>query len=272
MSEYSRTAPLFANERLNNIYKKAEAKLVLKTAASSRPASTRPASTRPASTRPVSSSRKLDYSGAYKAALDAESRNRGDRDRAARDPITGNYNKEIANKFQYYFPQGHNTSEKRINHLREKADRAEQDRARKAAATKEPEFLFKEYNFGDYKYDDTNLNSHSPVRSDSSSSNSSDDLSRLHIHFPTNRLNRRIQQAQKFAAAQNYAADHAGGYTKLTKIGLLARIMNIKKKAAKRKVKPAKPTKRPAKPIARKAAKPTRPVVRRRKPTIVRRK
>jgi hypothetical protein len=61
-----------------------------------------------------------------------------------------------------------------------------------------------------------------------------------------------------------------GGYAKLTKMGLLARIMNIKKKAAKRKVKPAKPTKRPAKPIARKAVKPTRPVVRRRKPTGVR--
>jgi hypothetical protein len=73
-----------------------------------------------------------------------------------------------------------------------------------------------------------------------------------------------------------------GGYAKLTKMGLLARIMNIKKKAVKRKVKPAKPTKptkRPTKPIARKAAKPkpaakptkpTKPVVRRRKPTGVR--
>jgi len=72
-----------------------------------------------------------------------------------------------------------------------------------------------------------------------------------------------------------------GGYTKITKMGLLARIMNIKKKAAKRKVKPAKPTK-PTKPTVRKAAKPkpaakptkptkpTKPVVRRRKPTGVR--
>jgi hypothetical protein len=52
-----------------------------------------------------------------------------------------------------------------------------------------------------------------------------------------------------------------GGY----KMGLLARIMNIKNKAAKAaKAKPTarKPTKRPTKP--------TRPVVRRRKPTGVR--
>lgn len=52
-----------------------------------------------------------------------------------------------------------------------------------------------------------------------------------------------------------------GGYAKLTKVGLLTRIMNIKKKA-----KAAKPVK----PAARKAAKPVKPV--RRKPTIVRRK
>ena len=52
-----------------------------------------------------------------------------------------------------------------------------------------------------------------------------------------------------------------GGYAKLTKVGLLTRIMNIKKKA-----KAAKPVK----PTARKAAKPVKPV--RRKPTIVRRK
>jgi hypothetical protein len=80
---------------------------------------------------------------------------------------------------------------------------------------------------------------------------------------------------------QNVAqASINGGYAKLTKMGLLARIMNIKKKAAKRKVKPAKPAKRPDKPTLRKAAKPTkrpakptkptRPVVRRRKPTGVR--
>jgi hypothetical protein len=63
-----------------------------------------------------------------------------------------------------------------------------------------------------------------------------------------------------------------GGYTKLTKMGLLARIMNIKKKAAKAKAKPTvrKPTK-PTKPIARKPTKrPTKPTAR--KPTIVRRK
>jgi hypothetical protein len=55
-----------------------------------------------------------------------------------------------------------------------------------------------------------------------------------------------------------------GGYTKLTKIRLLARIMNIKKKAAKAKAKPTsrKPAKRPVKP--------TKPTAR--KPTIVRRK
>jgi hypothetical protein len=66
-----------------------------------------------------------------------------------------------------------------------------------------------------------------------------------------------------------------GGYTKLTKIGLLARIMNIKKKAAKAAKakakpttrKPTKPTKRPTKPTSRKPTKPTA-----RKPTIVRRK
>ena len=61
-----------------------------------------------------------------------------------------------------------------------------------------------------------------------------------------------------------------GGYAKLTKVGLLTRIMNIKKKA-----KVAKPTVRKAakpvkKPVARKAAKPVKPV--RRKPKIVRRK
>jgi transposase len=54
-----------------------------------------------------------------------------------------------------------------------------------------------------------------------------------------------------------------GGY----KMGLLARIMNIKKKAAKAKAAKAKPTAR--KPTKR-PTKPTRPVVRRRKPTGVR--
>jgi hypothetical protein len=62
-----------------------------------------------------------------------------------------------------------------------------------------------------------------------------------------------------------------GGY----KMGLLARIMNIKKKAAKSKAAKAKSTVRKAvKPTVRKPtkrpAKPTRPVVRRRKPTGVR--
>ena len=64
-----------------------------------------------------------------------------------------------------------------------------------------------------------------------------------------------------------------GGYAKITKVGLLTRIMNIKKKAkaAKPTVRKAtKPVKKPIKPTARKAAKPVKPV--RRKPTIVRRK
>ena len=73
-------------------------------------------------------------------------------------------------------------------------------------------------------------------------------------------------------------SEYDGGYAKLTKVGLLTRIMNIKKKAkvAKPTVrKAAKPVKKPvarkaAKPAARKAAKPVKPV--RRKPTIVRRK
>lgn len=66
-----------------------------------------------------------------------------------------------------------------------------------------------------------------------------------------------------------------GGYAKLTKVGLLTRIMNIKKKAKAAKPtvrKAAKPVKKPVarKPAARKAAKPVKQV--RRKPTIVRRK
>ena len=64
-----------------------------------------------------------------------------------------------------------------------------------------------------------------------------------------------------------------GGYAKLTKVGLLTRIMNIKKKAKAAKPtvrKAAKPVKKPIKPTARKAAKPVKPV--RRKPKIVRRK
>lgn len=73
-------------------------------------------------------------------------------------------------------------------------------------------------------------------------------------------------------------SDLEGGYAKLTKVGLLARIMNIKKKAKAAKPtvrKAAKPVKKPVarkpiKPTARKAAKPVKPV--RRKPTIVRRK
>ena len=68
----------------------------------------------------------------------------------------------------------------------------------------------------------------------------------------------------------NSVREYDGGYAKLTKVGLLTRIMNIKKKA-----KVAKPTVRKAakpvkKPVARKAAKPVKPV--RRKPKIVRRK
>ena len=56
-----------------------------------------------------------------------------------------------------------------------------------------------------------------------------------------------------------------GGYAKLTKIGLLTRIMNIKKKAAKAAKAKAKPAVRKVKPT-----KPTKPTAR--KPTIVRRK
>jgi hypothetical protein len=47
-----------------------------------------------------------------------------------------------------------------------------------------------------------------------------------------------------------------GGYTKLTKMGLLARIMNIKKKAAKAAKAKAKPAVRKVKPAAKRVAKP----------------
>ena len=65
-----------------------------------------------------------------------------------------------------------------------------------------------------------------------------------------------------------------GGYSKLTKMGLLARIMNIKKKAAKAAKAKAKPAVRKVKPIARKPTKPTKRPAKptARKPTIVRRK
>ena len=65
-----------------------------------------------------------------------------------------------------------------------------------------------------------------------------------------------------------------GGYSKLTKMGLLARIMNIKKKAAKAAKAKAKPAVRKVKPIARKPTKPSKRPAKptARKPTIVRRK
>lgn len=65
-----------------------------------------------------------------------------------------------------------------------------------------------------------------------------------------------------------------GGYAKLTKMGLLARIMNIKKKATKAAKPVARKPAKPVKPVARKPAKPAKPTrpVRRRNPTIVRRK
>jgi hypothetical protein len=73
---------------------------------------------------------------------------------------------------------------------------------------------------------------------------------------------RRAKEGNTRRKAEQKLTDQGwgGGY----KMGLLARIMNIKKKAAKAKAKPTarKPTKRPTKP--------TRPVVRRRKPTGVR--
>jgi hypothetical protein len=65
----------------------------------------------------------------------------------------------------------------------------------------------------------------------------------------------RIKEQQERTSSQ-------GGYTKLTKIGLLARIMNIKKKAAKAakaaKAK-AKPAVRKAKPVAKPAKRIAKP-------------
>lgn len=68
------------------------------------------------------------------------------------------------------------------------------------------------------------------------------------------RINEEDAELERQARQRMLAAQ--GGYTKLTKMGILARIMNIKKKAAKA-AKAAK-------------AKPTKPTTR--KPTIVRRK
>jgi hypothetical protein len=56
-------------------------------------------------------------------------------------------------------------------------------------------------------------------------------------------------------AAKEYG--YQGGYTKLTKMGLLARIMNIKKKAAKA----AKAAKAKAKPVVRKVKRVVKPAV-----------
>lgn len=76
------------------------------------------------------------------------------------------------------------------------------------------------------------------------------------------RINEEDAELERQARQRMLAAQ--GGYTKLTKMGILARIMNIKKKAAKAaKAKPTKPT-------TRKPIKPTKPITR--KPTIVRRK
>ena len=54
--------------------------------------------------------------------------------------------------------------------------------------------------------------------------------------------------------AERERTSSLGGYTKLTKIGLLARIMNIKKKAAKAAKAKAKPAVRKAKPAAKRPA------------------
>jgi outer membrane biosynthesis protein TonB len=66
--------------------------------------------------------------------------------------------------------------------------------------------------------------------------------------------NSHLSNLPNYHAPYNFQREnHSGGYTKM---GLLARIMNIKKKAANRKVKQAKP-----KPAVRKVAKP-KPAVR----------
>lgn len=92
--------------------------------------------------------------------------------------------------------------------------------------------------------------------------------------------NSRARERQRNRTGEDWELwdKEGGGYAKITKVGLLTRIMNIKKKAkaAKPTVRKAtKPVKKPVarkpiKPTARKAAKPVKPV--RRKPTIVRRK
>jgi hypothetical protein len=91
----------------------------------------------------------------------------------------------------------------------------------------------KNFPYKNYKKED--FYSFSPVGSDSSSNSHLSNLPNYHAPYNFQREN------------------HSGGYTKM---GLLARIMNIKKKAANRKVKQAKP-----KPAVRKVAKP-KPAVR----------
>ena len=100
-----------------------------------------------------------------------------------------------------------------------------------------------------------------------------------------NKLRQRVDNSRARERQRNRTGEdwelwdkEGGGYAKITKVGLLTRIMNIKKKAKAAKPtvrKAAKPVKKPVarkpvKPTARKAAKPVKPV--RRKPTIVRRK
>jgi hypothetical protein len=219
------------------------------------------------SSRPTAR-KKLNYISALNDALNTQSRHLGDRNNAARNG-EGVVNKKVADEFSIYFPEGHRISKKRLKQLEDgmklqeeledirserefRKNLAEQDRIHREHLKQQQteKFAFKDYNF-----EDIEISPHSPTRSDSSSSNR--DLSQLPISFATNRLGRNILAAKNFAVTRNYT-EHSGGYAKLTKMGLLARIMNIKKKAAK-----------PAKPTARKAVKP-KPAVRKVKPAAKR--
>jgi hypothetical protein len=78
------------------------------------------------------------------------------------------------------------------------------------------------------------------------------------IDYFDNQVSRTGKMAKLRAAtlaAKEYG--YQGGYTKLTKMGLLARIMNIKKKAAKA----AKAAKAKAKPVVRKVKRVVKPAV-----------
>jgi hypothetical protein len=219
------------------------------------------------SSRPTAR-KKLNYISAFEDALNIQSRHLGDRNNAARNG-EGVVNNKVADEFFTYFPKGHRISKKRLNQLEngkklqeelednrsEKEFRknlAEQDRIHREHLKQQQTENFA---FKDYKFKDIEISPHSPTRSDSSSSNR--DLSQLPISFATNRPKRNILAAKNFADTRNYT-EHSGGYAKLTKMGLLARIMNIKKKAAK-----------PAKPTARKTVKP-KPAVRKVKPAAKR--